>query len=1096
MRRAWQMAAMVIGVAGMVASARSAPPKAERPAADAEARPRFELVCNLEPATIVLAADEHPGVLAAAKDLQRDVTKITGVTPNIVHALDECGGKCVVLASADRPGGKALLARFGQPLDGLAGQWERFRYRVVNDVGGKQQVLLVAGSDFRGTIFGLYDFEQKHLEVDPLWFWCDHEPPTRGELIFDSRIDYGPSPTPTWKYRGWTLNDHPQMIEWMESGLVQRARYARYMFAIHSDVIERLCEAALRLKMNMFTWYFIDVAWQPDHERLRQVADRGLFLTQHQMESVGADSGFWDEYWANHNPAGKPREFSYRRHPEAFREFWSYYIRRWSEFSPQVVWELNLRGWADGPYREPSLPDGGSEQERSAILSEAIADQARLIRQLDPNRQAEMMTTLYNEVGKNYDQGWIKLPLEVTTGFADAGMHGMSYSKKFWTEPRDPRRKYGQYFHTQYFGGGPQIAKCTPVEEYIKVNLDAMYQRGDTHHMLLAMNELRHQQIEIRAIAEMLWNYPAFRPREYLLRYCREQFGEAMAEKTLALYDEYYQKYPHKTVDDGFKKYPSYYKVMEPLFTVIGNLLNIESGSTDGFKLAYGYDKKIYEQGVRDLGQVLEHAEALRPAIPANRRQFFDYEFLDAVRQVRGIYQLSIDTQEAIDRLKAGDRAGALAQLEAARPLVEAMYAGFQNSMAGEKWRYWYRNGTNRDFYLAYNLYRKAKLRLQVESFDFVTGIEPQRHPYLGNVVLHRPAQVGDQIYSSQAERLNSSVFNGAPFSIVASTLPNAFQIGGVQTVYEKWKQPVADYGLGYQFTLRGRAKVIVAKEKKQSLKWLAEAGFQPLQGALEVGYWGWPYRYRNRPPQRIYQFELYAKDFPAGAVTLGPNVAEGKGIPYIVFVQPSLLLFENFRQPADTAPPRSWQVKPAGSASLVAYPEYDGEMRPTVFDLSTVNRYRPLGLCGLRLDSSPPRTAPPAAEIALAQPAQGNCTFHARVRPSHSDSAGGVWLVGQGKPALGVVFAKGGKIALQAGDGRTTPIGDYRPGQWYNLELRLRPHRGEVDVTIEDERLGRTERKQLPLGSLPGDGLAAVRLEGAAQGGHFEVMALDGWLE
>ena len=46
--------------------------------------------------------------------------------------------------------------------------------------------------------------------------------------------------------------------------------------------------------------------------------------------------------------------------------------------------------------------------------------------------------------------------------------------------------------------------------------MDAMYQRGDTQHMLLAMNELRHQQIEIRGIAEMLWDYPGFEPREYL----------------------------------------------------------------------------------------------------------------------------------------------------------------------------------------------------------------------------------------------------------------------------------------------------------------------------------------------------------------------------------------------------------------------------------------------------------------------------------------------------------------------------------------------------------------------------------------------------
>ncbi len=621
---------------------------------EAADRPQFDLVKGIDPAYIVLAKTEHKGVLAAAKDLQRDITKITGITPNIVHSLDHTWGKCVVIGTADCLEGKTLLASVGVATDDLAGRWESFKYRVLNDVGGKDQVLAIAGSNVRGTIFGIYDFEHKHLGVDPFWFWADHEPATQPELVFDSRIDYGPSPEPTWKYRGWTLNDHPQFMEWLQSGIVQRTRYSRYMFAIHPEVLEKLWEAALRLKMNMFTWYFIDIDWYPDYERLRAAVDRGLLVTQHQMESVGADTGFWDDYWRNHNPAGKPKEFSYQLHPEAFREFWTYYIRRWSEFSPQVVWELNLRGWADGEYKEAGLPDGGTPQQRSEIISQAIADQARLVRQYDRNPDVEMMTSLYSEVGRNYDQGWIKIPEGVTTGFCDAGMSGMSYSKTFWTEPRDPERHYGQYFHTQYFGGGPQIARCTPIEQYLKVNIDAMYRRGDTRHMLLAMNELRHQQIEIRGIAEMLWDYPAFQPREYLLRWCREQFGEAAAPEVAQLYDEYYETYPHKLVDDGFKKYPSYYKVMEPLFTAIANLQNIETGTRDGFAVAYQYDKEIYEKGIRELGEVLDHALALRDSIPEDRRYFYDYEFLDSIRLIRGIYRLTIATHEAIARLKGG----------------------------------------------------------------------------------------------------------------------------------------------------------------------------------------------------------------------------------------------------------------------------------------------------------------------------------------------------------------------------------------------------------------------------------------------------------
>ncbi len=1085
----------ILGLAPPVARGADESPTPAAAPAESPARPTFEMVRDVEPATIVLACSEHPGVLAAAKDLQRDITKITGVTPNIVDSLGAAGDVCVVLGSADCPEGKALLASVGVATDDLDGKWETFKYRVLNNIGGKRQVLAVAGSNLRGTIFGVYDFEQKHMGVDPFWFWADNEPPTRGELIFDDRVDFGPSKEPTWKYRGWTLNDHPQFMEWMQTGLVQRARYGRYMFAIHPEVLARLHEAALRLKMNMFTWYFIDIDWRPDYERIRSTVERGLIITQHQMESVGADTGFWDHYWKQHNPAGRPEEFSYRLHPEAFHEFWSYYIRRWSEFSPHVVWELNLRGWADAPYSEPTLPDGGTEQQRAEIISAAVADQARLVRQIDPNPDVEMMTTLYNEVGRFYDQGWIKVPEGVTTGFGDAGMSGMSYSKSFWTEPRDPKRKYGQYFHTQYFGGGPQIAKCTPIEQYLKVNMDAMFERGDTQHMLLAMNELRHQQIEIRAIAEMLWDYPNFDPREYMLRYCREEFGPDAAERVLALYDAYYAKYPHTMRDDGFKIIPMYEKVMEPLFTVIGNLLNIEAGNTDGFVLNYRYKKAVYEQGIRDLGEVLEQAIALRAEIPEDRRYFFDYEFIDAIRQVRGIYGICIAANEAIARLQESDRAGALAELLAARPLVEELYAGFKNNCAGEKWRYWYRSGTNEDVYLMYNLYQKARLRLEVESMDVVDRIEPQRHPFLGNAVMHDPAQVGDQVYCSQAERLNGAVWNGALFSILSFPLENAFQIGGVQSTYSKWKLPIADYGLGYRFHLRGPATVYVAKQARLELPWLVEAGFHPVDGEMTIGQWGWPYRYRNRPPQLVHSFDLYAKDFPGGEVELGPNPENRKHLPYIVFVQPVLLARENFKATVLGQTPDGWRIQlGGGQAAVVANPEYDGEMRATSFDISTVNRYRSLDLKSLRLATRETSPEPLLADLPFQQAATGDFRVNLRVQLGQTDATTGFSLRTEpGKPALTVEFHDNGQIACQTPDGQTIDVAPYEAGRWYNLLLDLSPANGRFDLTVEDDHATPTVRKDLPLA--PG-APTTIRLEHAngRPGSSIMYDALEAW--
>lgn len=1020
---------------------------------------RFELIKGVDPAYIVIALSEQPGVMAAAKDLQRDITKITGVTPNIVHSLNQTSNRCIVIGSADCPEGKELLASVDVSVEELEGKWELFKYEVLSDVGGKDQVFAIAGSNLRGTIFGIYDFEQKHMGVDPLWFWADNEPSHRDELIFDSSINFKSLKEPTWKYRGWTLNDHPQLIEWMHTLLVQRARYGRYMFAMHPEVFDRFYEAALRLKMNMFTWYFIDIDWKPDWEQLKRQVDRGLFITQHQMEGLGADAGFWDYYWDNHNPKGKPEVFSYLKHPESFREFWSYYVKRWAEFSPNVVWELNQRGWADAAYYEPTLPDGGTEKQRAEILSSAIKEQAKLVREFDSNPDLQMMTTLYNEVGKYYDSTWINIPPEVTTGFGDAGMSGMSYSKKFWTEKRYPKRKYGQYFHTNYFGGGPQVAKCTPIETYIKVNMDAMYERGDTQHMLLAMNELRCQQLEIRGIAEMLWDYPSFDPQEYKLRYCREEFGEELAPKVAALYDAYYEKYPHIIRNDDFKTYSFYYKVMEPLFTIIANLLNIEAGNNDGWILNYQYDRKIYEQGINDLGKVLEQAIALRPSIPENRRYFFDYEFIDAIRLVRGIYKLGIATDDAIANLAKGDNKSALAALNDAHPLTLELYNAFKNQKSTDKWRYWYRSSTNKDFYLLYNLYQKARLSLETETMNVVYNIKPQRRPFRGNVVMHDPVKIGDAVYGAQAERINNNVWNGSEYSFVSVPLDGVFQISGVTSIAGKgkWLEEGTDYEKNYSFTLKGKSIVYVAYQHDSTPEWILNEGFYNTGKNLQVGYWGWPHRYQNRPADKIYDYNIYAKEYPAGNVVLGKNKKRiDEGLPYIVLVKPFTLIFENFRDTEFNSHPKEWTIyENGGCVEIVDIPEYDGDLRPSIFDLTTVPRYTPLDLRGLKMESTSGSVEASVAEFRFKEPATNDFIIDIRFKAGQEDHETGFALLNsEGKNVIQVVLTDQGKISILKTDGSRSNVCQYVAHRWYNLKLTVSPTKGEAIIEVLDDML------------------------------------------
>lgn len=94
------------------------------------------------------------------------------------------------------------------------GQWESFVSQLVkNPVPGTPEALVIAGSDARGTIYGIYDVSEQ-IGVSPWYFWAD-VPPKKNKNIYvlpEKKVQ-GP---PSVKYRGLFLNDEqPALTNWV-----------------------------------------------------------------------------------------------------------------------------------------------------------------------------------------------------------------------------------------------------------------------------------------------------------------------------------------------------------------------------------------------------------------------------------------------------------------------------------------------------------------------------------------------------------------------------------------------------------------------------------------------------------------------------------------------------------------------------------------------------------------------------------------------------------------------------------------------------------------------------------------------------------------
>ncbi|RZK39070.1 MAG: glycosyl hydrolase, partial [Hymenobacter sp.] len=130
----------------------------------------FVLEAGGRAAPLYASASDWPGVLRAAKDLQADINRVTQATPTLTTDQAPAGRQVVLLGTIGKsPLIDQLVRDKKLDVSGVAGKWEVFVEQVVdNPMPGVERALVIAGSDKRGTIYGIYDLSQQ-MGVSP-WY--------------------------------------------------------------------------------------------------------------------------------------------------------------------------------------------------------------------------------------------------------------------------------------------------------------------------------------------------------------------------------------------------------------------------------------------------------------------------------------------------------------------------------------------------------------------------------------------------------------------------------------------------------------------------------------------------------------------------------------------------------------------------------------------------------------------------------------------------------------------------------------------------------------------------------------------------------------
>ncbi len=462
----------------------------------------FRLAAGGTAASILVSGEDWQGVVRAASDLGQDIGRVTGTAAQVVKADTPRQGSIIVGTIGKSPLIDGLVKAGKLDVDGVRGQWESF---VIETVDGS---LVVAGSDKRGTIYGIYDISEK-IGVSPWYWWADVVPRKSASLYVKNGRYVQPSPKV--KYRGIFIND-----EWPSFGGWATAKFGGLNAKMHA----RLFELLLRLKANFFWPAMWATAFNEDDPKNPELADMyGIIMgTSHHEPMMRAHK----EYTRRRGEVG---EWNYATNKARLDSFFTDGLRRNKAYDNLIT--IGMRG--DG---DVAMSDGGDEQ-NMRVLADVVKGQREIIKNVygcDP-QEVPQLWAIFTEVQRYYDKGFT-VPDDVLLLFCD---NNWGYLRR--TGPgKELNRKggLGLYYHID-MNGGPWNDRwvTTTTVPKLREQLHLAYQTGIDDLWIINVGDLKPKEMPIDFIMRYAWNPDLIKPggeQAYLAEWAAQCFGDSLAD--------------------------------------------------------------------------------------------------------------------------------------------------------------------------------------------------------------------------------------------------------------------------------------------------------------------------------------------------------------------------------------------------------------------------------------------------------------------------------------------------------------------------------------------------------------------------------------
>ena len=466
-------------------------------------------------ADLIIDADEFPGVLRAAKNLQMDIEKVSSKKPELRNLVGDKNNQLVIIGTL----GKSkiidqLITTKKIDTSKIRDQWDAYQIAVIEQPFPQvKRALVIVGANKRGTMYGIYSLSEQ-IGVSPWYWWADVQVKKQSALYIDKKLQL--TEIPKVKYRGIFLNDEaPALTNWVAE------KYGNY----NAQFYEKVFELLLRLKANFLWPAMWNNAFADDDPQNMILADEyGIVMsTSHHEPMMRADKE-WNRY-------GKgPWEYS--KNPENLYNFWVDGAKRNKPY--ESIYTLGMRGQQDEPM---------SEGENIDLLEKIVSDQRKILSDVfgkDQLTKVPQVWALYKEVQGFYERG-MRVPEDVILLWCDDNWGNI---RRLPTP--DERKRVGGagvYYHFDYVGG-PRSYRWINTVSIAKIweQMHLAYTYEANQIWIVNVGDLKPMEYPIEFFLNIAWNpeaWPKERIPEFATLWAEREFGKEHAQEIAAIMTGY-----------------------------------------------------------------------------------------------------------------------------------------------------------------------------------------------------------------------------------------------------------------------------------------------------------------------------------------------------------------------------------------------------------------------------------------------------------------------------------------------------------------------------------------------------------------------------